>query len=103
MPRSRQLLLKAARVFSTYALGIPHTVTDPQSGLRAMRASVARDLVFEQDGMAHCSEILRWVTRSRYQWQEVPVTVRYTEASLQKGQKAFDAFKIVWHLFLGSF
>ncbi len=102
MPRSRRALLKAARVFSTYALGIPRTVTDPQSGLRAMRAEVARGLVFGQDGMAHCSEILRFVTRSSFRWREVPVPVRYTEASLKKGQKAGNAIKIVWDLLLGE-
>ncbi len=102
MPLSRRALLKGARLFSNYALGIPHTVTDPQSGLRAMRAHVAQELIFAQDGMAHCSEILRWVTRSSYRWQEVPVPVRYTQASLQKGQKAGHAFKIVWELLLGE-
>lgn len=102
MPFTRRALLQGAHLFSCYALGIPRTVTDPQSGLRAMRARVAEDLVFTQDGMAHCSEILRWVTRSSYRWQEVPVRVRYTEASLQKGQKAADAFKITWQLLLGA-
>ncbi len=102
MPVSRTLLLKAARLFSQYILGIPHTITDPQSGLRAMRTPVAEALVFSQDGMAHCSEILRWVTRSSFRWQEVPVQVRYTSASLQKGQKASHAFKIIWELFLGE-
>jgi len=102
MPIARTLLLKAARLFSQYILGIPHTITDPQSGLRAMRTPVAESLVFAQDGMAHCSEILRWVTRSSFCWQEVPVRVRYTNASLQKGQKATHAFRIVWELFLGE-
>ncbi len=102
MPASRKALLGAARLFSQYILGIPHTITDPQSGLRAMRAPVAMSLVFAQDGMAHCSEILRWVTRSSFRWQEVPVRVRYTDASLKKGQKASHAFKIVWELFLGE-
>jgi glycosyltransferase involved in cell wall biosynthesis len=102
MPASRRVLLRVARLFSQYILGIPHVVTDPQSGLRAMRASVAEALVFAQDGMAHCSEILRWVTRSSFRWQEVPVRVHYTQASLQKGQKASHAFKIVWELLLGE-
>ncbi len=103
MPTSRRYLLHAARIFSAYCLGIPRTVTDPQSGLRAMRGTVARELVFAQDGMAHCSEILRWVTRSRFRWGEVPIRVRYTDESLQKGQKAHHAVKIVWELLLGSF
>lgn len=102
MPASRRALLKAARLFSAYALGIPYTITDPQSGLRVMRASVAQELLFAQDGMAHCSEILRWVTRSQYRWREVPVMIRYTDDSLKKGQKASHALKIVWDLLLGE-
>lgn len=102
MPHSRRVLLHTARLFSTYFLGIPHTITDPQSGLRAMRAEVARALIFDQDGMAHCSEILRFVTRSSFRWGEVPIRVHYTEASLKKGQKASHAMKIVWELLLGE-
>lgn len=103
MPVSRRWLLRAARKFNTYVLGLPHTITDPQSGLRAMRRQVAEELMFEQDGMAHCSEILRFVTRSSFRLREVPVPVLYTAASLRKGQKASHAFKIVWELLLGSF
>lgn len=103
MPWSRRTVLCLGRVFSQYALGIPYGVSDPQSGLRALRAQVAQELVFYQDGMAHCSEMLRWVTRSAWRWQEVPVTVHYSDDSLRKGQKAHHAVKIVWELLLGSF
>jgi glycosyltransferase involved in cell wall biosynthesis len=103
MPASRRLLLWAARQFSALALGIPRTVTDPQSGLRAMTAVAARDIDFRQDRMAHCSEILRLTVRSPYRWTEVPVRVTYTKDTLAKGQKAADALKIVWQLLLGVF
>ncbi len=103
MPWSRRSVLGAARFFSAYALGIPRTMTDPQSGLRAMRASVAHALPFEQDKMAHCSEILRLVTCSSWRWKEVPVRVRYTEETLEKGNKTSDALTIAWHLLLGTF
>ncbi|MBP7006269.1 glycosyltransferase family 2 protein [Patescibacteria group bacterium] len=101
MPRSRRVLLHGIRYFNTYILGISARLSDPQSGLRAMNASAAQGIVFTQDGMAHCSEILRMATRS-WRYKEVPALVRYTEYSLAKGQKATDALKIVWKLFLGS-
>lgn len=103
MPFSRKLLLRAARVFSAFALGLPERMTDPQSGLRALSATAARQVDFHQDRMAHCSEILRLVTHSPLRWTEVPITVRYTRQTLAKGQKAGDAFGIVWQLFLGGF
>lgn len=102
MPASRRLLLWAARQFSALALGIPRRVTDPQSGMRAMTAEAARATDFTQDRMAHCSEILRLVARSRFRMVEVPVRVVYTAETLAKGQKAGDAFRIVWQLILGS-
>lgn len=103
MPVVRRMVLVGGRFFSNYALGIPRTVTDPQNGLRALSAQAARTLAYRQDGKAHCSEILRLVTRSGLRWREVPVRVRYTDETLAKGNKTTDAFHIVWHLFLGLF
>lgn len=102
MPLLRRGVLAAGRVFSSLALGIPRRVTDPQSGMRAMTADAARALDFRQDRMAHCSEILRLVTRSDLRWVEIPVRIRYTPETLAKGNRTTDAFKIVWELLLGS-
>lgn len=103
MPILRRAVLLLGRLFSRFVLGIPRHMTDPQSGLRAMTAQSARLIDFRQDRMAHCSEILRLVTRSDLRWMEVPVRVSYTAATLAKGNQTSDAFKIVWHLLLGMF
>lgn len=103
MPVHRIYLLGLAKTFNRLALGISPRVTDPQSGYRAMTAKAAKQIDFRQDRMAHCSEILRLVTHSELKWKEIPTTVRYTEETLAKGQKATDAFKIVWQLILGAF
>ncbi len=103
MPSSRRLLLGVARTFNAFAVGVPRRLTDPQSGFRGFTADAAKKIDFHQDRMAHCSEILRLVTRSDLRWREVPVVVRYTQDSLKKGQKPWDAAKIVWQLFLGAF
>jgi polyprenyl-phospho-N-acetylgalactosaminyl synthase len=103
MPATRKMLLAAAKAFNAIAMGIPRTVTDPQSGMRALNRVSAASLDFRQDRMAHCSEILRLVTRSDLRWKEVPIRVHYTADSLAKGQKSTDALKIAWQLFLGVF
>ena len=103
MPLTRYWLLKAAKIFNYLVLGVPLSVSDPQSGLRAMTAAVAKDLDFRQDRMAHCSEILQMVTLSAWRVTEVPVRVIYSTETLAKGQKASDAFRIVWQLILGLF
>lgn len=100
----RKLLLQAARTFNAFAVGVPTHLTDPQSGYRAFSAQAAAKVDFKQDRMAHCSEILRLVTRSKsLRWKEVPVRVRYTQDSMRKGQKPWDAAKIAWQLLIGAF
>lgn len=103
IPFFRRVLHIGIRQFNRWILAIPARITDPQSGFRALSAMVARDLAFEQDRMAHASEILRLVTRSSWRWREVPIHVRYSAATLEKGQRSIDAIKVAWQLILGMF
>lgn len=103
VPLTRKLLHRAIRIFNSLVMGIPKKLTDPQSGLRAMNAQAARKLDFKQDRMAHCSELLRLITRSELRWQEVPVKVIYSKDTLAKGNQNLDAVKIAWQLLLGMF
>lgn len=100
MPRIRRAYFFLAKLFNVYLVGIPKNVTDPQSGARAMNRLAAETIRFRQDRAAHCSEILRLVTRSGLRWTEVPVRVRYTPETLKKGQSFFEAFRILWHLLI---
>lgn len=102
MPLKRRVLMVGIRLFNIFVLGIPSYITDPQTGLRAFHAEAGRQLDFQQDRMAHCSEILRKVTHG-FRWKEVPVEVRYSQASLEKGQWRGGAVRIVWQLLIGSF
>ncbi|MDD5252166.1 MAG: glycosyltransferase family 2 protein [Patescibacteria group bacterium] len=103
MPFTRQVVLFLARQFSALVLGIPRRITDPQSGLRAMSRAAAVSLDFRQDRMAHCSELLCLVARSRWRVKEIPVRVSYSPETLAKGQFRGGAWRIVWQLLLGSF
>lgn len=100
MPWVRRQYFKLGRWFNVCLLGVSRKITDPQSGARAMNRKAAERIDFIQDTAAHCSEILSIATRSDLRWQEVPVRVRYTAETLQKGQHFTDAFKILWHLFI---
>lgn len=103
MPFVRRWVLRAGKTFNALALGIPRTVTDPQSGYRAYSSKAAGKISFTQNRKAHASEILRIVTRSDLRWLEVPIHVRYTAETLRKGNKTSDAFRIAWQLFIGAF
>jgi hypothetical protein len=51
--------------------------------------------------MAHASEVLDQLRRHRLSFCEVPVTVRYTAATVAKGQSSWNSLKIVGQLVLG--
>lgn len=98
IPALRRITLWLGKVFNMVFLRVPKSLTDPQSGLRAMKREVAEYLLnhLVQDRMAHASEILHHIMRSDFIWQEIPITINYTAETLAKGQKGLDGFKIVW-------
>jgi polyprenyl-phospho-N-acetylgalactosaminyl synthase len=49
--------------------------------------------------MAHASEIVSEIARSRLPYVEVPVTIEYTAYSLAKGQRLGDSVMILLDLF----
>ena len=97
LPKSRRLLLKAATVFTRLTTGLD--VTDAHNGLRAMTRRGAQAIKLKQNRMAHASEILHQISRSRLPYVEAPVTIAYSEYSLAKGQRVSDALGIMLDLF----
>lgn len=94
---ARRALLRTATVVSNGMSGLK--LTDAHCGLRAFRASAASRLRIVQDRMAHASELLRKIKLSGLRVVEVPVTVRYTEYSMRKGQRGFAAVRILFDYF----
>jgi len=52
--------------------------------------------------MAHASEILEEISRLGLRYREVPVTIKYTDYSMAKGQKLSGAFRIIKDLIISS-
>jgi glycosyltransferase involved in cell wall biosynthesis len=92
--RKRKAMLRAATVMSNRMSGL--VLTDAHCGLRAFRATVAPQLRLTQDRMAHASELLRRIKLADLRVVEVPVTIRYTEHSMTKGQSGFQAIRILF-------
>jgi glycosyltransferase involved in cell wall biosynthesis len=93
----RRALLRTATVVSNGMSGMK--LTDAHCGLRAFRAGAAPRLRITQDRMAHASELLRKIKTSGLRVVEVPVTVRYTDYSMRKGQRGFAAVRILFDYF----
>jgi len=99
MPWSRGLVLSGARWFTRMFSAV--AVSDPHNGFRAFSRAAAQQIRITQDRMAHCSEIVEQLRPLGLRWCEVPVTVRYTRATLAKGQSSWNAIRIVGDLLAG--
>jgi glycosyltransferase involved in cell wall biosynthesis len=96
MPRGRRLLLRAASLFTWLTARV--RASDVHNGLRAFSRRAASELRITLDRMAHASEIFEEIRRHGWRVREVPVTVRYTGYSLDKGQSSWGALRIALHV-----
>jgi len=88
------LIMPLARLINRLFFGIK--LSDPQSGFRALSRSSAEKINIENDGMAHCSEILYQLFRNRQKIKEVPITVIYH----RYGQNFSGGLKIIGDLII---
>ena len=99
LPASRRRTLKLA-VWFTRLVNRVH-LTDAHNGFRAFSRRAAGQIHITLDRMAHASELIDQIRSSSLPFKEVPVQVRYTAYSLQKGQSARGAIQIVLHYLIG--
>jgi glycosyltransferase involved in cell wall biosynthesis len=92
MPLARRVLLKGGIMFTRLVSRL--RLTDVHNGLRAFSRPAASSIHITMDRMAHASEILDEIHQQGWRFIEVPVTVRYSEYSLAKGQSAWNALSI---------
>ncbi|MGQ0574688.1 MAG: glycosyltransferase family 2 protein [Pseudonocardia sp.] len=96
VPLVKRLVLRVAVLLSP--AGRRLGLTDAHNGLRVLTRPVADDLVITMNGMAHASEIVSYLGRSRWRVQEVPVSIRYTAYSRAKGQSLLNGVNILFDL-----
>lgn len=82
MPTSRRLVHVGARLFTLIMSGM--RLTDTHNGFRALSKDSAKKLRISLDRMAHASEILDLIAARRLRVVERPVTIRYTQDTLEK-------------------
>jgi glycosyltransferase involved in cell wall biosynthesis len=100
VPLKRKIVLKLAILFTWMVNGIK--LTDAHNGLRAFSHQAAQKINIKQDRMAHASEFIHEISKHKFLFQEVPVTIRYTNYSMQKGQRTLNSLKIVFDLVMGE-
>ncbi|HGS5204180.1 TPA: glycosyltransferase family 2 protein [Vibrio cholerae] len=96
--KKKLLTLKAAIAFTNATSGV--TLTDSHNGLRLLTARAVNEISITQRGMAHASEIIDEICNNNLKWCEVPVTIKYTEYSVSKGQRISNSISIVLDLLI---
>ncbi len=76
-------------------------LTDAHNGLRLLRRDALEQIHLEQNRMAHASEIVSQIARSKLPWREAPVHIKYTEYSKSKGQSLLNSVNILVELIMG--
>ncbi|MBI9051656.1 MAG: glycosyltransferase family 2 protein [Anaerolineaceae bacterium] len=100
MPFTRRMMLKAAIWYTRRSTRL--TLTDTHNGFRAFSAAGAKKIQISSNRMAHASEILNQISKHKLRYQEIPVTIRYTDYSLSKGQSVFEFINILWEIISGG-
>jgi glycosyltransferase involved in cell wall biosynthesis len=99
VPLGRRIVLMLAVVFTRMTSGVK--LTDAHNGLRAFSRKAAGEIDIQLDRMAHASEIIDQIRASQLPYREMPVRIRYTEYSIQKGQRSSAAFRVAWDYLIG--
>ena len=98
VPIGRRWVLRAGRIFNGLTTGV--WMSDAHIGLRALNRRAFTLIDLKENRMAYATELLWQLKQHRLRWTEVSVPVTYTAYSRQKGQSAWDAFKIAGDILL---
>lgn len=93
VPPLRRALLKAATAFERFISGL--NLSDAHNGFRAFGVRTATLIDFQQNRMAHATEIKQIVHRNRLRYREVPVSIHYSAETLAKGQRSTGSLVIL--------
>lgn len=89
----KKVILKTAIWITNMTTGM--NLTDAHNGLRVIRRDAAEKIELKQDRMAHATEIVLEIGRTRLPWAEHPVELLYTDYSKAKGQSVLNSVNIL--------
>ncbi len=97
IPLTRIFYNKIANIVTYLATGI--YLTDSQSGMKAFTADFCRKAKLYHNGFEFCVEIIRNISDLKVRYTEVPIQVKYTAETLQKGQNLWVGFRMLTRIF----
>jgi len=93
VPQIRVILNKVGNYVTAFFTGL--LVTDSQSGFKAMSTDFLKKSRISLSGFEFCTEIISMIKREKVTYSEVPIKVRYTKESMEKGQSFGNGFKMI--------
>lgn len=90
----KSIIMPLARLVNKVLFNI--NLSDPQSGFRAIEKEALKNIIIENDGMAHASEILFKAHKNKLIIKEVPTSVIYHDF----GQRFSGGIRIIKDLIL---
>lgn len=96
VPWLKRLVLRVVVALSPSARKL--RLTDAHNGLRVLTRPVVEELRITMNGMAHASEIISFLTHSRWRVTEIPVSIVYSDYSKAKGQSLVNGVNILFEL-----
>jgi polyprenyl-phospho-N-acetylgalactosaminyl synthase len=98
VPIFKKIILKAGALLMFLMYGI--LSSDSHNGLKAINRSAALKIDIRSNGWEYCSEVIEEIMLKKVKYMEVPVTVKYTDYSIKKGQKIYNSFYIFSKMFI---
>ena len=96
IPISRVFYNKIANIITYVIAGV--RVTDSQSGMKALSRRYAQANELNCNGFEFCVEMIRNAGRTNHKVIEIPISVKYTHDTMQKGQSLFNGIKMIGRL-----
>ncbi len=96
IPALRKFILKGAVYLNFITTGVK--MTDAHNGFRIMNKKAASVMRFTENRMAYATEILDIIRRNKLKVGEIAQKVKYTDYSLEKGQKNINAVNILFDI-----
>ena len=97
IPSVRRLYNKIGNIITTLITGA--IISDSQSGMKAFSADFARKIDFHFNGYEFCTEFIYLIRHHKASFTEVPINVRYSEETLEKGQSLANGIKMAYRFF----
>ena len=97
VPAMRKIILFGGKLIERFVIGVK--LTDVHNGFRAMNKNAIRNIILTENRMAYASQLMFEIKMHNLSYCEVPVTIKYTKETLNKGTGSWiTGFKILYRL-----